>query len=109
MGSQKESGILIVQALLHLAPSATLTIQNVHIEGIPYPTCPVASYKNLDAELFFSTKGCLCTLGMRPNPTALLIAFAIFLWFFGRRPVSFECFIRPISVMYSDIIVKFCI
>lgn len=38
---------------------------------------------------------------------ALRIAFAIFLWFFGRRPVSLECFIRPISLMYSDIIVKF--
>jgi hypothetical protein len=59
-------------------------------------------------ELLFSTSGCLCTLGIRPNPTALRIAFAILRWFFGRRPVSFECFMRPISVMYSDIMVKFC-
>ena len=36
------------------------------------------------------------------------IAFAIFLWFLGRRPVSRECFMRPISDMYSDMIVKFC-
>lgn len=36
------------------------------------------------------------------------IAFAIFRWFLGRRPVSLECFIRPVSVMYSDIMVKFC-
>lgn len=59
-------------------------------------------------ELFFSTKGCLCTLGIRPKPTARRIAFAILRWFFGRSPVSLECFIRPISVMYSDMIVKFC-
>lgn len=65
------------------------------------------SYKNLAGLLFFSTSGCLCTLGISPRPTALRIAFAIFLWFFGRSPVSLECFIRPISVMYSDIIVKF--
>jgi len=64
-------------------------------------------YKNLAGELFFNTKGCLCTLGIKPKPTARRIAFAIFRWFFGRRPVSLECFIRPISVMYSDIIVKF--
>jgi hypothetical protein len=56
-----------------------------------------------------STNGCLCTLGIRPRPMARRIAFAIFLWFFGRRPVSLECFIRPISVMYSDMIVKFCV
>lgn len=36
------------------------------------------------------------------------MAFAIFRWFFGRRPVSLECFIRPVSLMYSDMIVKFC-
>ena len=85
-----------------------LTRPNIHIEGIPYPTCTAASHRNLAGELFFRTNGCLCTLGMRPNPIALLMAFAIFLWFFGRSPVSFECFIRPISVIYSDIIVKFC-
>lgn len=62
---------------------------------------------NLVGELLFATKGCLCTLGIRPSPMALRIAFAIFLWFFGRRPVSLECFIRPVSVMYSDMIVKF--
>jgi hypothetical protein len=66
------------------------------------------SYKKRAGELLFSTKGCLCTLGISPSPTALRIAFAIFLWFFGRRPVSLECFMRPISVMYSDIMVKFC-
>jgi len=66
------------------------------------------SYRNLVGELFFSTSGCLCTLGIRPSPTALRIAFAIFLWFLGRSPVSLECLIRPISVMYSDIMVKFC-
>ena len=37
------------------------------------------SYKNLVGELFFNTNGCLCTLGISPNPTALLIALAIFL------------------------------
>jgi hypothetical protein len=64
-------------------------------------------YKNLAGLLFFSTSGCLCTLGIKPSPIALRMAFAIFLWFFGRRPVSLECFIRPVSVIYSDIIVKF--
>lgn len=64
---------------------------------------------NLAPVLFFRTSGCLCTLGIRPSPMALRIAFAIFLWFFGRRPVSLECFMRPVSVMYSDIIVKFYI
>lgn len=66
-------------------------------------------YMNLAGELFLSTSGCLCTLGMRPKPMALRMAFAILRWFLGRSPVSLECFIRPISVMYSDIIVKFCI
>lgn len=65
-------------------------------------------YMNLAPVLFFRTSGCLCTLGIRPSPMALRIAFAIFLWFLGRRPVSLECFIRPVSVMYSDIMVKFC-
>lgn len=64
---------------------------------------------NLPAKLFFNTSGCLCTLGIRPSPIALRIAFAILRWFFGRRPVSLECFIRPVSVMYSDIMVKFCL
>jgi hypothetical protein len=40
---------------------------------------------------------------------ALRMAFAILRWFLGRRPVSLECFIRPVSVMYSDMIVKFCV
>lgn len=65
------------------------------------------SYKNLVGGLFLTTNGCLCTLGIRPSPIALRIAFAIFLWFFGLRPVSLDCFIRPVSVMYSDMIVKF--
>lgn len=65
------------------------------------------SYKNFVGELPFKTNGCLCTLGIRPRPMALRMAFAIFLWFLGRRPVSLECFIRPVSVMYSDMIVKF--
>jgi hypothetical protein len=67
------------------------------------------SYVNCVGLADLSTNGCLCTLGIRPSPIALRIAFAIFLWFFGRRPVSLECFIRPISVMYSDMIVKFCL
>lgn len=66
------------------------------------------SYKNRAGELFFSTNGCLCTLGIRPRPTALRMALAILRWFFGRSPVSFECLMRPISVMYSDMMVKFC-
>lgn len=37
----------------------------------------------------------------------LLIALAIRLWLTGRRPVSFECLILPIGVIYSDIIEKF--
>lgn len=65
------------------------------------------SHKNLDGGLPFTTSGCLCTLGIRPRPMALRMAFAIFLWFFGRRPVALECFIRPVSFMYSDMIVKF--
>ncbi len=82
-------------------------MSNVYIAFALYHTRLVI-YKNLEGELFFSTNGCLCTLGMRPSPTALRMALAIFLWFLGRSPVSFECFIRPISVMYSDIMVKFC-
>jgi hypothetical protein len=74
----------------------------------PYPTTP-NSYMNCVGLALLSTNGCLCTLGIRPRPMARRIAFAIFLWFFGRRPVSLECFIRPISVMYSDMIVKFCV
>ena len=58
-------------------------------------------------ELFFMTNGCLCTLGISPSPIALRMALATFRWFFGRSPVSLECFIRPISVMYSLIMVKF--
>lgn len=53
------------------------------------------------------TSGCRCTAGMSPNPIALLIAFAIRRWLTGRRPVSLLCLMRPISVMYSDIIEKF--
>ena len=68
---------------------------------------PPNSYMKSDGRLPFTTSGCLCTLGIKPRPMALRMAFAIFLWFFGRRPVSLECFIRPISVMYSDIILKF--
>lgn len=52
--------------------------------------------------------GCLCTLGRRPQPTALLIAFAMRRWLMGRRPVSPLPLIRPISVIYSDIREKFC-
>jgi hypothetical protein len=39
---------------------------------------------------------------------ALRMAFAIFLWFLGRRPVALAGFMRPVSVMYSDMMVKFC-
>jgi hypothetical protein len=80
---------------------------NVHVQ-LPCIIHQPLSYKNLLAELFCNTNGCLCTLGISPKPTALRIALAIFLWFLGRNPVSFECFILPISVMYSDIMVKFC-
>ena len=45
---------------------------------------------------------------MRPMPIALRMAFAIFRWLTGRRPVVLLCFMRPIGVMYSDIIEKFC-
>lgn len=43
-----------------------------------------------------------------PIPTALLIAFAIFRWLTGRSPVILAGLIRPISVMYSDMMEKFC-
>lgn len=36
-------------------------------------------YKNLLAREFFSTSGCRCTLGIKPKPIALRMAFAIFL------------------------------
>lgn len=45
---------------------------------------------------------------MRPSPIDLRIALAIFRWLTGRRPVWLECLIRPIEVMYSDIMEKFC-
>lgn len=41
-------------------------------------------------------------------PIDLLMALAIFLWFTGRSPVSFECLIRPIDVMNSAMMEKFC-
>lgn len=43
-----------------------------------------------------------------PIPILLLIAFAIFLWLTFLRPVSLPCLIRPMGVMYSDIMEKFC-
>ena len=52
--------------------------------------------------------GWRCTLGCMPKPMALLMAFAIFLWFTGRRPVSLECLIRPIAVINSEMMEKFC-
>jgi hypothetical protein len=51
--------------------------------------------------------GCLCTLGIRPRPIALLTALATFLWLTGLNPVSLECLILPNSVMNSDIMEKF--
>lgn len=51
--------------------------------------------------------GCLCTLGIRPRPIALLTALATFLWLTGLNPVSLECLILPSSVMNSDIMEKF--
>ena len=70
---------------------------------------PHLLYRNLAGLIFFKTSGCLCTLGMSPSPIALRMAFAILRWLTGLRPVWLECFIRPISVMYSDIMVKFCV
>lgn len=46
-------------------------------------------------------------LGISPIPIALLMAFATRLWLTRRKPVSFECLILPIEVMYSDMIEKF--
>lgn len=39
---------------------------------------------------------------------ALRIALAIFRWLTGRRPVTFRCLMRPMAVIYSDMIEKFC-
>lgn len=39
---------------------------------------------------------------------ALRIAFAIFRWLTGRRPVCCRCLIRPRGDTYSDITEKFC-
>lgn len=39
---------------------------------------------------------------------ALLTAFAILRWLRGLRPVSLLCLILPISVTYSDMMLKFC-
>lgn len=52
--------------------------------------------------------GWMCVLGWSPIPIDLLMALAIFLWLTGRSPVSFECLIRPIDVMNSAMIEKFC-
>lgn len=51
--------------------------------------------------------GWRCTLGCKPKPMALLMAFAIFLWLAGRRPVSSRCCMRPMGVMNSEIREKF--
>jgi len=59
-------------------PIIRLEISNVFFD-LAYHTTPRLSYKNLDGLLFFNTNGCLCTLGMSPNPIALRIAFATFL------------------------------
>jgi len=56
---------------------------------------------------FCKISGCLCTLGIIPIPILLLIALAIRRWFTGRRPVSLLCLMRPMGVMYSDIMLKF--
>lgn len=66
-------------------------------------------YMNSDGFAPLITSGCRCTLGISPRPIARRIALAILRWFFGRRPVSLECLIRPVSFMNSDIIVKFCV
>lgn len=42
---------------------------------------------HLPGSVFFNTRGCLCTLGIRPSPMARLIALAILRWFTGRNPV----------------------
>lgn len=74
-----------------------------HILG-PSPFC---SLDAVSLALTSNTSGCSCTLGSNPIPTALRIAFAILRWFTARRPVSRRCLIRPMEVMYSDIIEKF--
>lgn len=51
--------------------------------------------------------GCRYALGMIPIPTALRMALAIFRWLTRLSPVSEEDRIRPISVIYSDMIEKF--
>jgi len=55
----------------------------------------------------FRISGWRYVLGINPSPIALLTALAIFLWLRGLSPVSFECFILPISVTYSDMMLKF--
>lgn len=45
---------------------------------------------------------------MSPSPIDLRMAFAIFRWLTGRNPVVLRCLMRPMGVMYSDIIEKFC-
>lgn len=52
--------------------------------------------------------GWMWVLGWSPSPIDLLMALAIFLWLTGRSPVSFECLMRPIGVMNSAMIEKFC-
>lgn len=52
--------------------------------------------------------GWIWVLGWSPIPIDLLIALAIFLWLTGRSPVSLECLMRPIGVMNSAMIEKFC-
>lgn len=52
--------------------------------------------------------GWMWVLGCSPIPIDLLMALAIFLWLTGRSPVSLECLMRPIDVMNSAMIEKFC-
>jgi hypothetical protein len=46
-------------------------------------------------------------LGISPKPMLRRMAFAIFLWLTGLKPVCFGCLIRPVVDMYSDMIEKF--
>jgi hypothetical protein len=100
---KKKNCILILYRLRLTASKSRIKHQSMYtrINQAAYPRCILSCFSRA------KISGCLWTLGMRPSPIALRMAFAIFRWLTGRNPVSEECLIRPISVMYSDMMEKF--
>ena len=95
----------------------------LHIQcSISIPTCvPPCSLQEVFEVLYLislyfhchgvsrrSSSGCAYTVGIKPMPVALRIAFANLRWLTGRSPVSARFFNRPIDDINSPSITGFC-